>query len=129
MDRDISGVTPTTSCLASDYRFVVGRGFTNRNPLHASFPRTPFLARLLANEQTSVRRERESAIPSAALRPWRTGHLSMRHKLVGHAEQIAQHLRLDPRQANQHRGMANVVVCHVVNVGGRSEQFSAIIEI
>jgi hypothetical protein len=25
--------------------------------------------------------------------------------------------------------MANVVVCHVVNVGGRSEQFSAIIEI
>jgi hypothetical protein len=51
------------------------------------------------------------------------------HKLVGHAEQILQHISIDAREANEHRVIAGVVVRHVVNIGVRSEQLSAIIEI
>ena len=51
------------------------------------------------------------------------------HKLVGHAEQILQHIGIDAREANEHRVKAGVVVRHVVNIGVRSEQLSAIIEI
>src|SRR5205085_11496917 len=36
---------------------------------------------------------------------------------------------VDARQANQHGAIANVVVRHLVNIGIRSEQLSAIIEI
>jgi len=38
-------------------------------------------------------------------------------------------LGIDARQANQHSAIADVVVRHVVNIGVRSEQLGAIIEI
>jgi len=51
------------------------------------------------------------------------------HKLVGHAEQVPQYIQIDARQANQHAGIADVMVRHIINIGVRSEQFSAIIKI
>src|SRR5712692_9281413 len=66
----------------------------------------------------------EHALPS-----WRTGRGLAGHKLVSHAEQVSQYIGIDARQANEHGVIAHVVVRHVVNIGGRSEQVSAIIEI
>jgi hypothetical protein len=60
---------------------------------------------------------------------WRTGRGVMGYKLVGHAEQVPQHIGIDARQANQYGGMADIVIRHVVNIGGRSEQLGAVIEI
>jgi hypothetical protein len=51
------------------------------------------------------------------------------HILVGHAEQIPQHLRPDTVQPNQYAIEIEVVVRDVVHQGIRSEQFSAVIEI
>ena len=67
--------------------------------------------------------------PSAALPRWRTGRGVAGHKLVGHPEQVPQHIGTDARQANQHDVMADVVVRHVVNIGVCCEQLRAIIEI
>src|SRR5271165_3256223 len=65
----------------------------------------------------------------SALPHLRTGRAGAGYKLVGHAEQVPQHIEFDARQANQHGGVADVVVRHVVNIGVRSEQFGAVIEI
>jgi hypothetical protein len=65
----------------------------------------------------------------SALPRWRMGSGVAGHKLVGHAKQVAQYIGIDTRQANQDGAIANVVVRHVVHIGVRSEQLSAIIEI
>jgi hypothetical protein len=65
--------------------------------------------------------------PGTPRRRRRTGLCVAGHKLVGHAEQVPQHISLDARQANQHGVTANVMVRDVVNVGIRSEQLSPIV--
>lgn len=60
---------------------------------------------------------------------WRTGRGFAGHKLVGHAEQVPQHIRIDARQANHHGVIADVVLRYVVNIGVRSKQLGAVIEI
>jgi len=50
------------------------------------------------------------------------------HILVGHAEQIPQHLGSDTAQANQDTIEIKVVVCDVVHPGICTQQFSAVIE-
>src|SRR5271167_4251735 len=65
----------------------------------------------------------------AALPRWRSGRGVAGYKLVSHAEQVAQHIGIDARQANQHCGIADVVVRQVVNIGVCSEQLGAVIEI
>jgi len=76
---------------------------------------------------TSVRRETKIAVPSAALPRWRTGRGFAVHELVGHAQQVSQHIGIDARQANQHGAVADVVVGHVVYSGVGIEQFRAAI--
>jgi hypothetical protein len=60
---------------------------------------------------------------------WRAWRGVARHKLVGHAEQVPQYIEIHAREANQHGAIADIVVRHVVNIRGRSEQLGAIIEI
>src|SRR6266849_310081 len=52
----------------------------------------------------------------------RTGRRLAGHKLVGHPEQVSQHIAMDARQANKHGVIAHVVVRHVVNLGVRNKQ-------
>lgn len=75
------------------------------------------------------RRYRKIGITSASLPRWRTGRGFAGHKLVGHAEQVPQHIRIDARQANQHGVVADVVLRYVVNIGVRGKQLGAVIEI
>jgi hypothetical protein len=72
---------------------------------------------------------RKIGITSVSLPRWRTGRGFAGHKLVGHAEQVPQHIRIDARQANQHGVIADVVLCYVVNIGVRGKQLGAVIEI
>src|SRR5208282_341912 len=65
----------------------------------------------------------------SALPRGRTGRGVAGHKLIGHAEQIPQHIGIDARQAHQHRAIAGVVVRHIVNTGVRGKQLRAVIEI
>ena len=65
-----------------------------------------------------------SAFPS-----WRTLRGVAGHKLVGHTEQVSQNIRIYAREANQHGAIADIMVRHVVDIRGQSEQFSAVIEI
>src|SRR5208282_572928 len=51
------------------------------------------------------------------------------HKLVSHAEQIPQDIRSDAGQANQHGGVVEIVVGHVVNIRVCCEQFRAVVEV
>src|ERR1039457_1776960 len=60
-------------------------------------------------------------IPSASLPCWRTGLGLAGRKLMGHTEQVSQHISLDARQAHQHYIVGGVVVCHVVNIRVRGE--------
>ena len=60
---------------------------------------------------------------------WRTGGHAGGHKLVGHAEQVPQHIGICAREANQNRAIVDVVVRDVVNIGSRSEQLGSIFEI
>ena len=50
------------------------------------------------------------------------------HKLVRHAEQVPQNIQIDARQANQNGVIIDIMVRHVVNIWGLSEQLGAIIE-
>ena len=51
------------------------------------------------------------------------------HKLVSHAKQVAQDIGCDPGQANQHGGVVEIVVGHVVDIRVCCEQFGAVIEV
>jgi len=59
---------------------------------------------------------------------WRTACRVGGHELVSHAEQIPQGIRCDAGQANQHGGVVEIVVGHVVNIGSRCEQFGSVVE-
>ena len=83
----------------------------------------------IATSKVRLGRERDRAIPSAALPRWRTARGFAGHKLIGHAEQVSQRFGIDARQANQHRTIADVVVCYIVNIGIGIKQFGAVIEI
>src|ERR1700722_12522846 len=60
---------------------------------------------------------------------WQTACLMGGNKLVSHAEQVPQDIGSDAGQANQHGSVAEIVVGHVVNVGGGCEQFGAVAEV
>ena len=65
-----------------------------------------------------------SALPS-----WRALRRVAGHKLVVHTEQVSQNIGTYAREANQHGAVADVMVRHVVDIRGQSEQFGAVIEI
>jgi len=48
---------------------------------------------------------------------------------MSHAEQVAQDIGRDAGEANQHSGVAKIVIGQVVNVGSGCEQFGAVIEV
>src|SRR5579863_5209205 len=50
------------------------------------------------------------------------------HEPVSHAEQVPQDIRCDAGQANQHGGVVEIVVSHVVNLRVCCEQFCAVVE-
>jgi len=51
------------------------------------------------------------------------------HKLVSHTEQVPQDIGCDAGQANQHGGVVEIVVGHVVDIRVCCEQFSAVVEV
>jgi hypothetical protein len=51
------------------------------------------------------------------------------HELVSHAEQVPQDIGRDAGQANQHGGVVEIVVGHVVDIRVCCEQFSADVEV
>ena len=59
---------------------------------------------------------------------WRVASRISGHKFVSHAEQVPQDIRCNAGQANQHRGVVQIVVGHVVNVGSGCDQFGAVVE-
>src|ERR1019366_7483248 len=68
-------------------------------------------------------------ISSASLPRWRTGRGFAGNKFVGHAEQVPQHVRIDSRQTNQNGVIPDVVLRYVINIGVRSKQLGAVLEI
>jgi hypothetical protein len=60
---------------------------------------------------------------------WRTPRRVSGHKLVSDAEQVPQNIGRDAGHANQHGGVPDIVVGHVVNIGSRCEQFGAVVEV
>src|SRR5437660_4370960 len=62
----------------------------------------------------------------AAVPRWRAASRVRGHKPVSHAEQVAQDIRRDAGQANQHGAVVEIVIGHVVNIGSRCKQFGAV---
>ena len=59
-----------------------------------------------------------------ALPRGRTGRSIAGYKLVGHDEQVSQHIPIDAREANQHGVIWDVVIRNVVNIGIRTQVIS-----
>src|SRR5580658_1310767 len=126
----VSGITP-----------AVNNNPTTTNTVFNARSRTMLTSLSLSNQhmiaRTAIAGTRTrlwlASVPEsdrlAAVPRWRRACRVGGHELVSHAQQVAQDIGRDAGQANQDRAVAEIVVGHVVNVGSRREQFSAVVEV